>query len=151
MSDVEENVEEFINVEDLKPNSKRVNVKVKVISKNDEREVISKRTGETLRVTEALVGDETGTVLLTLWNELIDNVEVDKAYEINNGYISLFRGYMRLNIGKYGSISEIEEDFGEINTEKNMSDQQYETTQFRRSPYPRSFNRSQYRRPFRRR
>ncbi|MHA1754879.1 MAG: single-stranded DNA-binding protein [Candidatus Odinarchaeia archaeon] len=146
-----ENVEEFVNIEDLKPNSRRVNVKVKVLSKNEEREVLSRRTGNTLRVTEALVGDATGTILLTLWNDLIDQVEIDKCYMINNGYISLFKGSMRLNIGKYGNINEIEDEIEEINEDNNVSDKQFENVQYRRRSYYGSFQRSQYRKPYRRR
>lgn len=155
MSDETKNVEQFITVEELKPYSKNVNLKVKVVSKNEEREVISKISGETLRVAEALVGDETGSILLTLWNEAIDNIQDGKVYQINNGYVTLFKGSMRLNTGKYGSIKELEsEDFGTVNAEKNMSEQTYEQPRFRRrfNPPQRGFEgRDQQRRTFRRR
>ncbi|MHA1237742.1 MAG: hypothetical protein ACTSSJ_00610 [Candidatus Odinarchaeia archaeon] len=120
--------DEFIVVDELTPNSRGVNLKVKVLSKNEVREVISRRTGETLRVTEALVGDETGCVYLTLWNDLIDQVDVDKIYKINNGYCTVFKGSLRLNTGRYGSVEPLEDaDFGEVNTENNLSDREYET------------------------
>jgi replication factor A1 len=145
-------VEEFITVEELTPNSRRVNLKVKVVSKNEEREVVSRKTGETLRVTEALVGDETGTVYLTLWNEDVDKVKVDQVIQVENGFVSLFKGFMRLNIGKYGTLKEIEsEDFGEVNQDKNMSDQEYQTQQYQRPRFQRGPSRGGYRRPYRRR
>ena len=92
--------EEYIVVEELKPGLRGINVKVKCASKNEEREVIARRTGETLRVTEALVGDETGSVLLTLWNDDIDKMEVEKNYVLSNAYTTVFKSSLRLNIGK---------------------------------------------------
>lgn len=154
MSDENDSTGQFITVEELKPNSKNVNLKVKVVSKNEPREVVSRLSGETLRVAEALVGDETASILLTLWNDDIDNLVDGKIYQINNGYVSLFKGSMRLNTGKYGSIKEIEsEDFGEVNSEKNLSDQVFEQPRFKRpfNTYQRDFGRrDQRRRSFRR-
>ncbi len=155
MSDENERTGQFITVEELKPNSKNVNLKVKVVSKTETREVVSRISGETLRVAEALVGDETASILLTLWNDDIDNLKDGKIYQINNGYVTLFKGSMRLNTGKYGSIEEIEaEDFGEVNSEKNLSDQVFEQPRFKRpfNPSQRDFSRrDQRRRSFRRR
>lgn len=132
--------EEFVVVEELNPNSRGVNVKIKVASKNEPREVFSRKTGEQLKVTEALVGDETGSLYLTLWNEDIDKVEIDQIYKINNGYCTVFKGSLRLNIGRYGTIESIEDaEFGDVNTENNLSEKQYEQPQFRsrRRPYSR--------------
>ncbi|MEM2109979.1 MAG: single-stranded DNA-binding protein [Candidatus Odinarchaeota archaeon] len=156
MSEENENVVQFITVEELKPNSKNVNLKVKVVSKTEPREVVSKLSGETLRVAEALVGDETASILLTLWNEDIDNLKDGGIYQINNGYVTLFKGSMRLNTGKYGSIEEItSEDFGTVNSDKNLSDQVFEQPRFRRpfnAPSQRGYGgRDQRKRGFRRR
>ena len=119
--------EEFKIVNELKPGLRGINIKVRCNSKNEEREVISRRTGETLRVTEALVGDETGSVLLTLWNEDIDRMQEDRVYQLSNAYTTVFKGSLRLNIGKYGSMEEIESDEPvEVNLENNLSDKVYE-------------------------
>ena len=67
--------EEFMKVENLKTYSRRVNVKVKVLSKTESREVTSKRSGSTFNVAEALVGDETGCVLLDLWDDDIEKFD----------------------------------------------------------------------------
>ncbi|MHA1209043.1 MAG: single-stranded DNA-binding protein [Candidatus Freyarchaeota archaeon] len=114
-------------VEDLRPGLKGINVKFKCESINDEREIVSRQTGETMRVTEALVGDSSGSVLLTLWNEDIDKMEIGHIYQLTNGYTTIFRGSLRLNAGRYGSIEEVEDaEEIEINTENNLSDKVYE-------------------------
>ncbi|NVM01000.1 MAG: single-stranded DNA-binding protein [Candidatus Helarchaeota archaeon] len=119
--------EEFIIVDELKPGLRGINIKVRCNSKNEEREVISRKTGETFKVTEALVGDETASILLTLWNDDIDKVEIDKNLKLINVYTTVFKGSLRLNIGKYGSFEEIsDEELNEVNTENNLSNREYE-------------------------
>ncbi|MGQ9721674.1 MAG: hypothetical protein ACUVXA_10180 [Candidatus Jordarchaeum sp.] len=126
--------QEFKNVSDLRPNLRGVNLKIRCNSKNEEREVVSKKTGETYRVTEALVGDETGSILLTLWNEDIDKMKIDHVYQLNNVYTTVFKSSLRLNLGKYGSMEEIDESTpAKINTENNLSKRVYQQPQ---RPHP---------------
>jgi len=113
-------------VGNLNPGSRSLNLTVKVISKNPIREVVSRRDGTSHRVTEALVADETGAILLTLWDDTIESVTDGDVVVVNNGYIRLFRGSMRLNIGRFGSLEASEEDIENVNTENNMSEKQYE-------------------------
>ena len=117
--------EEFMKVENLKTYSRRVNVKVKVLSKTESREVTSKRSGSTFNVAEALVGDETGCVLLDLWEDDIEKFDEGDIINIRNGYVKLFRESMRLNIGRYGQAEKIEEDIPEVNTENNLSEKTF--------------------------
>ena len=115
-----------IKVETLTPNSKSVNTIVKVVSKGEIRSV-SGRDYNIRRVADALVGDETGCLYMTLWEDKIDEVEEGKTLRVNNGYINLFRGNMRLNIGKYGNFEVLDEStIAEVNTENNLSDKRYE-------------------------
>ncbi len=117
---------ESIKVEKLEPSSREVNVSVKVVSKTAVRDTISRSDGSTHRVTDALVGDETGCIYLTLWDDNIERVKDGDTIAIRNGYISLFRGSMRLNIGRYGSFEPTEATIGEVKTDNNLSDKQYE-------------------------
>ena len=110
---------------DLKTYSRRVNVKVKVLSKTEPREVTSRTSGSTLNVAEALIGDDTGCVLLNLWEDDIEKVDEGDVITIRNGYVKLFKGSMRLNIGKYGQTEKIEEDIPEVNTENNLSEKTF--------------------------
>jgi replication factor A1 len=127
--------EEFKVVSDLRPGLRGINIKVKCLSKNEEREVISKNTGDTLRVTEALVGDQSGSILLTLWNDDIDKIELEKVYQLNNTYTSVFKGSLRLNIGRDGTAAEINEAIAEVNETNNLSDKIYEDRRSFRPSY----------------
>ncbi|MGQ9461109.1 MAG: OB-fold nucleic acid binding domain-containing protein [Candidatus Bathyarchaeaceae archaeon] len=84
---------------------RRVDVEAKVIQKSDTREVLSRYGDKTFRVADAIIKDDTGTIKLTLWNEQIDQVNVDDTVKIENGYIGSFRGEIQLNIGRYGKLS----------------------------------------------
>ncbi len=118
--------EELVKVEKLTPNSRQVNTIVKVISKSEVRNVTG-RDYSTRRVADALVGDETGCVYLTLWDDNIEKINEEATLRITNGYVNLFRGNMRLNVGRYGSFQLLEESpITEVNTENNLSDKRYE-------------------------
>ncbi len=133
--EVPDETEELMKVEQLKVGSRAINTTVKVDSKSEVREVFSRRDGSTNRVADALVGDETACLYLTLWNESIDGVNEGDTLKIKNAYITLFKGSMRLNLGRYGSFEVLEDSsISTINTENNLSSKQYE--QERR--YPRS-------------
>ncbi len=84
---------------------RKVDVEANVIEKSDAREVRSRYTNETYRVADATVEDETGTITLTLWNEQVEQVNVDDRVKIENGYIKSFRDVLQLNSGKYGSLT----------------------------------------------
>ncbi len=117
---------ELVKVEKLTPSSREVNTIVKVVSKSPVRNVTG-RDYSVRRVADALVGDETGCVFLTLWDDNIDKINEEATISITNGYVNLFRGNMRLNIGRYGSFELLEESpIPEVNTENNLSDKRYE-------------------------
>ena len=125
--------EEIVKIETLTPQSRGVNTIVKVVSKGEVRSVTG-RDYSVRRVADALVGDETGCLYMTLWDDKIDAIAEEATLSITNGYINLFRGNMRLNIGKYGSYELVEESpIEQVNTENNLSDKKYEQ--------PRRFNR----------
>ncbi len=118
--------EEMVKIETLTPNSRGVNTIVKVVSKGEVRSVTG-RDYSVRRVADALVGDETGCVYMTLWDDKIDAISEGATLNITNGYINLFRGNIRLNIGKYGSYELVEDSpIDEVNTENNVSDKKYE-------------------------
>jgi replication factor A1 len=114
-------------VGDLTPESKAVNVTAKVVSKTEVREIPMGRDGSAHKVSDALIGDETGVVYLTLWDDNIEKVNEADTVRIENGYVTLFKGNIRLNIGKYGKLEPAKEPLAvEVNTENNVSSKTYE-------------------------
>jgi len=113
-----------MKVGELRTYSRRVNLVCKIVEKGEEREVTSRSDGSAHRVAEALIADGTGSVLLTLWDDNIDRFRAGEVIQISNGYVNLFRGSLRLNIGRYGSAEKVDQEI-EVNTENNLSSKQY--------------------------
>ncbi len=84
---------------------KRVNVEAKVVEKSNPREVMSRFKDETYKVADAVVADDSGSIKLTLWNEQIDQVNVNDNIKIENGYVTSFKGEIQLNVGKFGKLT----------------------------------------------
>ena len=84
---------------------RRITVEAKVIEKGEPRQVRSRYKDETYMVADAIVADETGSIKLTLWNEQIDQVEVNNTVKIENGYVTSFKGEIQLNVGKFGTMT----------------------------------------------
>jgi replication factor A1 len=84
---------------------KKISVEAKVMEKTDTREVMSRFKDETYKVATALIADDTGTIKLTLWNDQINQVNVDNTVKVENGYVTSFKGEIQLNIGKYGTLT----------------------------------------------
>ena len=123
----------IVKVSDLQPYSKQVNTTVKIVQKGEARETVSRQDGTTHRVLDALVGDETGAIYMTLWDENIDKVNEGDSVMVKNGYVRPFKGSMRLNIGRYGSLEPAESALGDVNTQNNLSDKIVEERPYR--PY----------------
>ncbi|RLI04944.1 hypothetical protein DRO26_03645 [Candidatus Bathyarchaeota archaeon] len=97
-------VKSFLRIADLNVGMKSVSVKAKVVEVSEPREVFSRFSNRLNRVATAVVEDESGRINLSLWNEQIDKVKVNDTVQINNGYVTEFRGIKHLNIGRYGTL-----------------------------------------------
>jgi replication factor A1 len=94
-----------LKIKELRDGMKRVEVEAKVISKDATREVLSRYKDVVHRVANAAVSDGTGTIKLTLWNDQIEQVNVNDNIKVENGYITTYKGEMQLNVGRYGKLT----------------------------------------------
>lgn len=115
-----------VKLETLGVNSKEINTRVKVVEKKNEKDVVSKMDGSSHKVAEFLVGDETGCIVMSLWDDSINQIEAGKTYDISNARITVFETSMRLNPGKYGKISPASEEIADVKVDNNLSDRQVE-------------------------
>ncbi len=123
-----------MKISELRPGLRNVDTAFKVLEKLNEREVTSRISGKTHRVAEFLVGDETANVVLTLWNNDIEKVEVGKSYELKNGFVNIFKNSMRLALSRRSELKEKEGDVEASKDSENISDRQ-----IRRRARPRRF------------
>ena len=94
-----------MQIKDLKNGMKSVSVEAKVVEKTTPRQVLSRYKDEMYNVATAIINDGTGSIKLTLWNDQINQVEVNDTVKIDKGYVTSFKGEIQLNVGKYGTLS----------------------------------------------
>lgn len=92
----------MVKVSDLKAGQGKVDIEVVVKSKAEPRTF--NKYGRDLRVANAVVGDESGEISLSLWNDDIDKINAGNKVKITNGYVSEFNGQKQLTSGKFGKI-----------------------------------------------
>ncbi|MCS7106885.1 MAG: single-stranded DNA-binding protein [Acidilobaceae archaeon] len=98
---------EYTRVADLKGNMDNVNIRVRVIEAGDSKVIETKNGPRT--ISEALVGDESGRIKLTLWGKVAGSIRPGDAIEIRGGWTTVFRGQVQLNVGQRGSINRIDD------------------------------------------
>lgn len=94
-----------MQIKDLRNGMKSISIEAKVIEKTTPRQVLSRYKDEMYNVATAIVSDDTGQVKLTLWNDQINQVEVNDTVKINQGYVTSFKGEIQLNVGKFGTLN----------------------------------------------
>jgi len=97
-----------MNINDLKADMRNVDIRFRVIKKG-EIKTIQSRDGKELTLSEVEVGDSTGRIVLTLWDQYIPMVEEGDVAEVRNGFVKVIRNELRLNVGKYGELVKMDE------------------------------------------
>jgi replication factor A1 len=129
-------------IKDLEPRMNNLVATFKVVDIGETREVSSRHSYETHRVADATVGDETGIVLVPLWNESIEEMVVGKTYRLEDGFTGLFRGSLQLKIGRNSKVTETDDEIETVNNEVNMSAESHQTSRDRGYYQPRRRSRS---------
>ena len=90
--------------------------------------------GRELKVANAILKDDSGSIKLTLWNDDISRFKNGDKIKINNGYVNEFQGEKQLTSGKFGNMelvdssnqSTIDDSKSDSNTEENTEDETFE-------------------------
>jgi len=93
-------------IEDLKAGMRNVNLTVKVLA-IPEPNVVYTGYGTEAHVSNALIGDGTGTIRIALWNKQIDLVSRGDLIKIENSVVYSFKGELQLRTGRSGRLSVI--------------------------------------------
>ena len=95
-----------VKISEIKDGDSEINVEGEITEKTYAREVRS-RYGRVLMVADATLKDESGKIVLTLWNEQVKQVMVGDKIKIENGYAKSYKNILQLSTGKYGKITVI--------------------------------------------
>ncbi|MCW4008124.1 MAG: hypothetical protein NWF09_05495 [Candidatus Bathyarchaeota archaeon] len=92
------------SIKDLRAGMSHVNLKAKILEVAEPMRVVT-RYGNNATVAKVLIGDETGTIKLCLWNGQITAVSVGDFVQIENAQAAMFRGERFLSLGKKGTMN----------------------------------------------
>lgn len=103
-----EKEEGFRKISSLREGEDNVNVRVRVLKTMDTKVVETRRGPRT--ISEALVGDDTGRIKMTLWGKHAGSLREGQAVEVSGAWTTSYRGEVQLNVGFRGEIKELEDD-----------------------------------------
>ena len=86
---------------------KKVNVIAEVLETPEPSKVHTQFRDNAL-VANAVIGDETGKVMLCLWDQQVNAVSVGDHIEVRNAHVATFKGEKQLRLGKNGTITILE-------------------------------------------
>jgi replication factor A1 len=92
-----------LKISELRDGMNRVDVEGAILNKSESRTVNLRRGGQAI-VADCTLQDDSGSVKLSLWDDMIDQVKPGDKVVVENGYINSFRGEIRLNVGRYGRL-----------------------------------------------
>ncbi|MCO5576396.1 hypothetical protein L7F22_030206 [Adiantum nelumboides] len=124
----------FVTVDQLLPGTAGHNLVVKVVSTNlvMQRARPGLSTARQVRISESVVGDQTGVIVFTARNEqgqscsLFDHFNVGTSLILRNAKIDMFRGSMRLAVDRWGRIEVTEPADFTVKEDNNLSHVEYE-------------------------
>lgn len=104
--------EEFTPIEDIKADMNNINISGRVLDISEVR-TFEKKDGSVGRVGNILLGDSTGKIRLTIWDEktdFLEEIDFDDTVEVLNAYSreNTFSQQVELNLGARGIIQRSE-------------------------------------------
>jgi hypothetical protein len=96
-----------LQIRDLKPGMKRINLKAQVIGISKPKLVLT-RFNDYVVFANATLADKTSKIKLTLWNGRINMVSINDIVQIENANVIMFKGEKQLRIGRNGRLKVVE-------------------------------------------
>ncbi|KAL7174850.1 hypothetical protein ACSBR2_014603 [Camellia fascicularis] len=123
----------FVRVDQLKPGTNGHTLIVKVVTANTvlqkkgrNSQLLSRGSVGQTRISECLVGDDTGSILFTARNDQVDLMKPGATVILRNAKIDMFKGSMRLAVDKWGRIEVTEPAKFVVKEDNNLSLVEYE-------------------------
>ncbi len=92
-----------MKINELSPGSGSVELDAEVVSIDSTREI--NKYGRMLKVSNATIKDDSGSITLVLWNDDIDRIKEGDKVKIENGYVNEWQGTPQLTLGRYGKMT----------------------------------------------
>lgn len=98
-------------IKGLKPKQSDVNVEAVVKEVSPAREF--QKYGKPGRVANSIIEDDSGQIVLTLWNEDVDKFKEGDKIKVVNGFVNEWRGDLQLTSGRAGKLEKVDGEASE--------------------------------------
>lgn len=95
-----------MKISEIRDGMGNVSVVARVVEIGEPREVMTRFGPAT--VATAVLEDETGRIMLSLWRDQIGMVKVGDLVSIQGAFVRSFRNQLQLNVGRRGRITVLE-------------------------------------------
>ena len=96
---------ETTKIADVADDKQRYIIEGTVDSISEPREVFSNKDNKHHKVAEAIVQDESSSMKLALWDDVIRQVKPNERIRVETAYVSTFKDEMQLNVSRNGRIA----------------------------------------------
>ncbi|WP_440010324.1 single-stranded DNA binding protein [Halomicrococcus sp. SG-WS-1] len=123
-TEIDVQVQDTYAVDDLSLGLSDVNLRGKLLDTDTVR-TFDRDDGSQGKVSNLTVGDETGRVRVTLWDEradLAEELDPGISVEVVDGYVRERDGSLELHVGNRGAVEEIEEDVEYVPESTDIAD-----------------------------
>jgi replication factor A1 len=94
-----------MKISDIQVNQSRVDIEAEIVEVSPVKEF--SKFGKVGKVATATLRDDSGEILLTLWDEQTETLKKGEKIKISNAYVKEWQGEKQINIGRYGIIEKI--------------------------------------------
>ncbi len=94
-----------MKISELKPGQGNIDVEGTIKEIGEPR--VFNKFGKELKVSNAVLEDDSGNIKLTLWNDDVDRFKEGDKIKIVNGYVNEFQGEAQLTSGKFGNMEKV--------------------------------------------
>ncbi len=96
-----------LKISDLRVGMKKISITGEVTEVSNPTKVHTQFRDNAV-VSNAVIEDETGTILLCLWDQQVNSVTAGNHVEIKNAHVASFKGEKQLRLGKTGTVNVLE-------------------------------------------
>ena len=96
-----------LKVENLRVGMKKINLTAEVLETSEPAKVHTQFRDNAI-VSNAVIGDETGKILLCLWDQQVNSIAVGDRIEVKNAHVAMFKGEKQLRLGKNGAVTVVQ-------------------------------------------
>jgi hypothetical protein len=100
-----------LSIDDLRVGMKKIKVTA-TVKEVAEPSKVHTQFRDNAVVSNAVIEDESGHILLCLWDQQVNTVHVGDAIEVKGAHVASFKGERQLRLGKNGSVTILEKPIG---------------------------------------